>query len=88
MKGADMGENRTSGESDRIDVGRRWALALLGLWGPVAYVAPVLLNLSAAHADEGGDGGGGGDGGSGGSGDHDDEDDSGDDEAVVPPEAP
>ncbi len=86
-----MGENRASGESDRIDRDRRRALAQLGLWGGVAYVAPVLLTLSAARADEGG--------GSGGEGDHDGpggasgDDDRGGDSAArggpgIPPEAP
>ena len=85
----------TSDEIDRIDHDRRRALALLGLWGSVAYVAPVLLNLSAAHADgDGGDGDGGGTGasgdghGSGASGDDGGHGDSGINKPGAPPEAP
>ena len=81
----------TSDGIARIDRERRRALALLGLWGAAAYVAPVLLTLSSAHAQgEGGDGEGGD--GHGGSGDevHDGDESSGDIKTGPggPPEAP
>ena len=79
----------TSEEIDRIDHDRRRALALLGLWSPVAYVAPVLLTLSSAHAQGEGGSGDGDDGhGSGGEDDGPDSSDSGRFDEVVPPEAP
>jgi hypothetical protein len=85
-----MGENGTSGESDRIDCGRRRALALLGLTAAAVYSAPVLLNLHPALAQ--GDGGDG-DGGTGASGDgHGSGDDGGQEGDLkgprLPPEAP
>lgn len=56
-------------------IGRRQALARIGLLAGAAYAAPTLLQLSQAHASGGGGGGsgggvgaGGGSGGMGGSG--------------------
>ncbi|MBF0356309.1 MAG: hypothetical protein HQL43_13835, partial [Alphaproteobacteria bacterium] len=44
------------------DLGRRRALARLGLMMAAVYTAPLLLNLNQASASGGGGGGGGGGG--------------------------
>lgn len=44
--------------TDTADLGRRRALARLGLTAAVAYAAPTLLSLTAAKAKEGESGGG------------------------------
>lgn len=51
-------------EDHKTDLSRRRMLARLGLATGAAYVAPVMMHLSAAHASGGS--GGGGRGGSGG----------------------
>ena len=89
-----MGEDGASGESDRIDGGRRRALTLLGLWAAAALLAPVLIISRPAKAQgDGGDGGDGGDDGGHGDDDDDDDDEDGHGEGdlkgpSLPPEAP
>ena len=84
--------NPTSDGTADIDRERRRALALLGLWGAAAILAPVLLKPLPALADEGGGGDGDGDNG------HGDDDEGHSDEqegqggvrtgSSLPPEAP
>jgi hypothetical protein len=50
------------------DMSRRRMLALLGITGAAAYVAPTLLSLDQARASGGSGGGSGGGGGRGGRG--------------------
>ncbi|MEX1235301.1 MAG: hypothetical protein WEB56_09980 [Roseovarius sp.] len=52
-------------DDQNSNISRRRMLAKLGLATGVAYVAPAMMHLSAAHAS-GGSGGGGAGGGSGG----------------------
>ncbi len=61
----DKSDGRT--DVDGKDMSRRRMLALLGITGAAAYVAPTLLSLDQARAS-GGSGGGSGGGGGGGRG--------------------
>lgn len=51
-------KSTTIDPTDTADLGRRRALARLGLTAAVAYAAPTLLSLTAAKAKEGESGGG------------------------------
>lgn len=60
----DKPDGRTDVEEK--DMSRRRMLALLGITGAAAYVAPTLLSLDQARASGGSGGGSGGGGGGGG----------------------
>lgn len=63
------GKPAKSSSDSETRVGRRQALARLGLGAAAIYAAPSVLSLSEAHAGSGGGSGGsgGGDAGTGGS---------------------
>ena len=55
----------SNNSESRVDFARRRLLRKIGLGAGLAYVAPILIGLSPAHASGGGGSGGGGGGGGG-----------------------
>ena len=59
----DVSEEKATEQN--VNIGRREALAKLGLMAVVTYAAPLILKISDAHAKGGSGGSGGSGGGSG-----------------------